>query len=77
MIRAMRLAFRGDLSMAYAVARLNMPALELIIIVLQSPIDVNGLYLCGALLTSIRYIVFAGVCPAVLTLFRIFSLMRA
>ncbi|KAJ7718150.1 hypothetical protein B0H16DRAFT_1797802 [Mycena metata] len=51
---------RGDLLMAYAVARLNMLALELIIIVLQSPIDINGLYLCGALLTSIRHIVFAG-----------------
>ncbi|KAJ7022369.1 hypothetical protein C8F04DRAFT_1138321, partial [Mycena alexandri] len=75
-IRVLRLAFRGDRTMAFAIARLNMPALEDITFVLEHSTDINGLYLCGALLCSVRKVTFAGVCPPVLDLFRLFSLMH-
>ncbi|KAJ7016472.1 hypothetical protein C8F04DRAFT_1161144 [Mycena alexandri] len=67
-IRVLRLAFRGDRTMAFAIARLNMPALEDITFVLEHSTDINGLYLCGALLCSVRKVTFAGVCPPVLDL---------
>ncbi|KAJ7734596.1 hypothetical protein B0H16DRAFT_1767097 [Mycena metata] len=76
-IRVLHLAFRGDRTMALALARLNMPALEVVTITLETTTDVDGLYLCGGFLSTVKKVTFEGVCPPMLDLFRVFTLLRA
>ncbi|KAJ7017613.1 hypothetical protein C8F04DRAFT_1332960 [Mycena alexandri] len=59
-IRVLSIAFRGDRTMASGVARLNVPALEHVILVLESRHDLASLYVCGALLCSVPKVTFAG-----------------
>ncbi|KAJ7029486.1 hypothetical protein C8F04DRAFT_1187699 [Mycena alexandri] len=75
-LQTLVLVFRGNLSMAYAVSRINAPCLETLKVVFIDSRDVECLSMCGSLLSSVKELVLEGDCPADCRIFKIFSMMH-
>jgi hypothetical protein len=70
----MVLTFRGDLTMATLLSRLNLSSLRTLKAAITDRRDLGCLVACGSILSTVTSLILSGGCPFDSGMFRIFSL---